>query len=235
MSDRATCKLCVQEKEISKSHIIPEWAYKTLYDDKHKFYELGSKPDGARKIKHKGEYENLFCADCETQLGKLDEYGRAIIFGRSDESHFGISTTGGNGTLVIENVDYVRMKLFQLSILFRAGVSQRVFFSKVHLGPHEEEIRKMLLNRDPGTPEDYGCVMVAFLRNSSKLLAEVIQKPESRKIDGYRIYSFLFAGCGWIFVVSSHSNTFKHKERFLQRDGKLVIPLVSSKLAGFPI
>ncbi len=157
-------------------------------------------------------------------MSKLDEYGRAIIFGRSDESHFGISTTGRKGTLVIENVDYVRMKLFQLSILFRAGVSQRAFFSKVRLGPHEEKIRKMLTDEIPGAPEAYGCVPVAFLRKSGKLLTEMIPKPQSKKIDGHRTYSFLFAGCGWIFVVSSHANTFKHKERFLQQDCKLVIP-----------
>lgn len=235
MSDSTTCKLCVQEKEISKSHIIPEWAYRTLYDDKHKFYELGSKPDGARKIKRKGEYENLFCTDCETQLSKLDEYARAIIFGRSDEPHFGISTTGVNGTLVIENVDYVRMKLFQLSILFRAGVSQRAFFSKVRLGTHEDRIRLMLLDENPGAPYEYGCIMVAFLNKSGKLLVEVMQEPILEKVDGHTVYKFLFAGCDWWFVVSRHSNNFKYKDCFLQRNGKLVIPLLPSRNAGFPI
>jgi hypothetical protein len=52
------------------------------------------------------------------------------------------------------------VKLFQLSILWRASVAKGDFFSKVKLKPrHEEEIRKMLLNGEPGKEDRYPCGM----------------------------------------------------------------------------
>jgi len=31
------CKICCQQKELRDSHIIPEFFYKPMYDDKHRF------------------------------------------------------------------------------------------------------------------------------------------------------------------------------------------------------
>lgn len=40
------CKLCKKEKELRKSHIIPEFFYKLLYDPFHRFNLISSKPEG---------------------------------------------------------------------------------------------------------------------------------------------------------------------------------------------
>jgi hypothetical protein len=48
----------------------------------------------------------------------------------------------------ISGLNYEQFKLFQLSVLWRAGVSSHQFFDKVKLGQHAEELRLLSL---PGT------------------------------------------------------------------------------------
>jgi hypothetical protein len=42
MQNENKCKLCLKEKELCHSHIIPEFFYKPLYTDKHKFLAIPS-------------------------------------------------------------------------------------------------------------------------------------------------------------------------------------------------
>ncbi len=60
--------------------------------------------------------------------------------------------------------DYATFKLFHLSVLFRASVSSLSTFQEVNLGAlHEERIRQMLLNEDPGKDWEYPILGFAVL------------------------------------------------------------------------
>lgn len=52
--------------------------------------------------------------------------------------------------LLLTNLPYRPLKLFRLSLLWRMSVSSLREFALVKLGPHEERIRQMLLQDDPG-------------------------------------------------------------------------------------
>jgi len=53
------CKLCNNEVPLRNSHIIPEFLYASLYDDKHRFYEISV--DTTKKIHiNKKALENNF-------------------------------------------------------------------------------------------------------------------------------------------------------------------------------
>jgi len=64
-------------------------------------------------------------------------------------------------------IDYKLFKLFQLSLLWRAGVSDRPIFKEVALGRHQEILRRMLLDDDPGESHKYGCIMLAAITMES--------------------------------------------------------------------
>lgn len=219
------CKLCQENRKLLKSHIIPEWAYKAMYDENHRIFQISSDTERGKTDKFKGEYEHLLCQECESSTAKWDDYARAVILSKPGEKTYGILTSATNGAIQVENVDYTLFKLFQLSILWRASASKRDFFEKVNLGLHENKIREMLLSEDPGKPDHYGCVMVAFMKNPRKLLHEMITRPESFHANGHRWYKFLFVGCGWMYVVSSHEKRFEHKKLFLHPNEPLIIPL----------
>lgn len=38
----SNCKLCLKEKELMFSHIIPEFFYEPMYDEKHRFMQIST-------------------------------------------------------------------------------------------------------------------------------------------------------------------------------------------------
>lgn len=88
----------------------------------------------------------------------------------------------------LNDYDYSQIKLFALSVLWRAHCSNHPAFSKVKLGPHEGVIRQMLLENDPGAPEQYS---VNIVRWKSQDFGQVFMDPFAEKYNGvnyYRIY-----------------------------------------------
>src|SRR5215208_423205 len=132
------CKLCKAKVELRYSHILPEFFYLSLYDELHRTMFVPS--DEKEKLAQKGVREYLLCQACETKLSKYEGYASKLIQKISDFSK------DASGLFVYsDRVDYRQLKLFQLSILWRASVSQEKMFGQVDLGPrHEERIRSML-------------------------------------------------------------------------------------------
>lgn len=73
----------------------------------------------------------------------------------------------------------------------------------VSLGNEQEErIRQMLLNGDPGQPNDYQIFGALILsRGTNKVLDGFIASPTLQEYDGLPIYQFIFGGCAWHYVV----------------------------------
>ena len=56
--------------------------------------------------------------------------------------------------------DYHLLKLFAISLLWRASTTKLVFFNGVNVGErHEQKLREHILNNDPGTLDDYTVVL----------------------------------------------------------------------------
>lgn len=212
------CKLCGQEKElIKKSHIIPDFMYQDLYDDKHKLI-LFSPHDyinGQAKQKRasSGDYEgNILCNDCDNKLlGGYEDYAAKAIFGgQLPEDERPILTPYRNQHGVefsgCRNLNYAKFKLFLLSILWRSSISSRKLFTQINLGPHEEVIRQMILNSNPGDVSDYPIFVMTFV-NDKKMPNDVILPPQKRRMsDGHTTYVFPIGGFIYCFYVNSQSH-----------------------------
>jgi hypothetical protein len=100
------------------------------------------------------------------------------------------------------SVDYKRLKLFQLSLLWRAGVAKGLFFKNVNLGVfHEAKLRKLLDAETPGSDADYTCVMTD-LRHNGKGCEDWIEAPK-RSREGHQVgYQFIVGGHMYLFTVS---------------------------------
>jgi len=138
------CKLCKKEAVLRYSHILPEFFYLPLYDKQHRTVSVQS--DQKEKLVQKGIREYLLCQECETRFSRYENYAATLIkkiptFLKDKSGLF----VGSNG------VDYEKFKLFQLSMLWRASVSQTKMFANVKLGNnHEERIRRILNDENPG-------------------------------------------------------------------------------------
>ena len=210
------CKLCLQDRKLVKSHIIPEFFYKPAYDER-RISVLSTSTKEKNRYVQKGVWERLLCEVCEQFLNQWEKYICKVFYGGA-----GIETSYCKDKITLLNIDYVKFKLFQLSALWRSSVATHRFFSRVNLGPHEERIRRMILNEDPGEYYEYGCVMIMLI-DESKPMDSLILQPDLVKYEGYRIYRFIFGSIIWLFFVSSHTQNFAHKELFLNKSGKIII------------
>ena len=59
------CALCLREAALCRSHIIPEFLYEPIYDDKHRLKLLSVIPEQPTTYKQKGIWEKLLCEACE--------------------------------------------------------------------------------------------------------------------------------------------------------------------------
>ncbi len=137
-----TCALCQQEVPLVRSHIVPEFLYKPHYDEKHRAL-LFDKRDVPHTMVQKGLRERLLCEGCEARLQVFEDYFARYWF---KERPLPAKVVASEVTL--RGIDYARFKLFLLSIVWRASVSDTA--PEMSLGPHEEPVRSMLINVDPG-------------------------------------------------------------------------------------
>ena len=150
----------INKKLIKTSHIIPEFLYQELYNEKHQMVKINAieKARGIEKVSNipKGEYEaNLLCKECDgNRIGPFESYvGKILSNAEMPEEQKleceKIAHGEGIEFLRINNIDYKLLKLFLLSILWRASISKRSTFNEVSLGSYEEKIRKNLFENDP--------------------------------------------------------------------------------------
>lgn len=191
------CRLCLKEAKLSRSHIIPEFCFSTMYDENHRFIEVANVREGITRKGQKGYTERLLCAECETYFNRFERHTRRLFV-----DPLPARKTGSNRERNFLNLSYTNTKLFFLSILWRSSVSTHETFKHVDLGPHEEPLRQMLLNGDAGTCQQFG-VMVLTLHFDKQHFRDLIVEPTYMRIDGRRCYRFVFMGFIVLIFVSN--------------------------------
>ena len=201
----ATCKLCNQDKVlINKSHIIPEFLYHNLYNDKHLLIrgnalDLVNKSRKVSKLPQ-GEYEGgLLCKECdnkiigqyETYLGSLFNNPYLAIPQRPIYHDF-VGDDGLEFTR-IENIDYKLLKLCLLSIIWRASISKRPIFEYVKLGKYEDKIREQIYSGTPSIDTEIPIVIFSWT-NDKETPTQIIAQPTKHKNNGKTFYSFVING-----------------------------------------
>lgn len=200
------------------SHIIPEFLYEPLYDDKHRVMLVPEKVEETVEVRQSGLKERLLCAECESHLSAHEEYTSRLING----GKLTVKVIEKNQDVTVyAGVDYTKLRLFQLALLWKAAVSELPFFSVVKLGRHEEPLRQMVHDDVAGKPFEYGAVMNTLLQKDG--LLDVIIPPSRYSFDGHVCYRFPVAGIVWNFIVSGHSRDFWYRDLFLNESGRLLI------------
>jgi hypothetical protein len=207
------CALCLVDNPLRNSHVIPEFLYETMYDDKHRFTEISTSPSEKNKYRQKGVYESMLCDKCEQTISVWEGYANQVFNGGID---LGVAQEGK--ILIVQGLDYKKLKLFQLSVLWRSSVAKSRLFRDVMLGPHEEIIRRRLLEGEPGPANIYGCIMCPVL-HEGKIVTDVIVEPHSAHLVGHRAYNFIFGGMAWVFVINKLGIKHAISQYFLQENG----------------
>lgn len=212
------CALCLKDKKLCRSHIIPEFMYSSLYDEKNHFHALSAVEGRNCWTAQQGVWEWLLCSDCETQFSKYETYVSSLMSGTS-----ALDVKKDGRLIALEGIDYTRFKLFQLSILWRAGISTMEFFSNIKLGPHGESLRLMLLSENPGEPQEYPVLLFPILHEDEPLTDLIVQPSAIRLESGHNGYRFTFGGILWAFIVSKHKMPDMLLECILNKSGRMIL------------
>jgi hypothetical protein len=199
-SQRA-CALCGQSKKLCRSHIIPDFLYGPVRNAERKMSTITGRGRHKRGIIQDGLVEDLLCEHCEHLLNTQYEQPFHIFwFGKGKQLPENIGADG----VTISYIDYARFKLFHLSVLFRCSLSRLPEFAQVQLGPHEQRMRDMLLQGNPGHRGEYPIQGYVLVRGGVPEW-RMIAAPLKYRFDGHKVYEMVYGGCIWHCVVSSHS------------------------------
>jgi hypothetical protein len=170
--------------------------------------------------------EQLLCDDCEQKFSGHEQFasvffqgtlkafadasqprqhhGNALTFGRFTitDSQAALTTSETPNAIQVGGVDYIKLKLFLLSLIWRMGVSNLEFFHEVELGPHQERLRQMLLQDNPGEPAHYACQMW-LITADGKVLKECQSHPRRFRFQGLTFYRLFTTGFRLEFCVSN--------------------------------
>lgn len=222
------CRLCKDNRPLRESHIFPEWLYKPLYDDNHRFFVISTDVKKRRGTRRKGIYERLLCHECEQRLSKWEGYARNVFY------ELPLKLDEDNQAVIFSGLQYAPLKLFQMSLIWRASITSRPEIHRIDLGPHTERIRMMLLEGHPGEVHEYGSILM-LPKLSQDLMQQIVYPPERlpTKIGGHSAYRAVLGGLFWLFIVSNHSARLPHKQVFLSKDGHLPVFKVGGPAVKF--
>jgi hypothetical protein len=181
-----SCKLCTNEAALIKAHVIPR-----------SFWEIDAAQPAPRMVANIegvfpkripiGVYDQtIVCEPCERSFSDYDSYAAQLFLHRFNEFEEVRDSNRRLTGYVLGNVDYRLLKLFAIAVLWRASVSSHSFFSRVRLGPFEENAREMLLQRDPGDATTFATLFSVWDDGTEPLWMD----PIAERWDGVRSYRF---------------------------------------------
>ena len=227
MSPVVKCRLCNREAVLQQSHIVPEFFYSPIYDQRHRLFQRV----GGRLAKlpplQKGLRERLLCRQCEQKLSPHEKYVREMLFGGARTA-----CTNYRDRIELAELSYLSVRLCFLSVLWRMGIASHQAWRGVRLGPHEDRLRSMIHAEDPGSPTEYGffCVIPLF---DGEHLPDFLLGPDQVRFEGGRFYRAILGGLVVMFFVSKTPMPAKCQEFAITLDGQWVIPKIDAAKVGF--
>ncbi len=223
-ANEAECRFCGKQRPLSKSHIIPEWAYRPIYDDDSRAIAISSEDGKSRKIQS-GLWEHMLCAPCDQILNK--KFDQPFHRFWHSPSRFP-SDLAQCLAIEIHGIDYEISKRFLLSVLWRAHISKHPTFSAVDLGPHAGPIKAILcaeLSEDAN--DNYPIYCFALKEPETGRLAKgLVLTPSKNRAGGRWNYGMAFLGCYWKVYVSRSEPELPRSCR-LKREGTLIAPVIN--------
>ena len=232
------CRLCRKEKKLIEAHIIPKFMYSGMKDKENSFfevtYDLDNNESKKRKIQKEDYDKNILCADCDNRIlgGIYEGYAKNSMYGNNLDPKVAPkcinyrNPNGGTEYSICENIDYVKLKLFLLSILWRASITDRPLFKEVNLGIiHEERIRKMIYENIMPSELEYPIILTSFMRTKHNLKNLIGQPIRIKMKNGMNGYVFLIDSLQFVFAVNSldHKTPDYFKLMTIKESGKLTI------------
>ena len=147
----------------------------------------------------------ILCGECDNgRLGGLDGYAQELLMHPLEAK---VPMESWSATRIYEHADfdYSRLKLFFVSLMWRAHLSHNQFFRSVDLGPWQSEARRMIWESDPGTAHQLGVILFRYfvLNPEYTEVTHALPSPVRLRHKGLNGYVFRFADYSALIKVDS--------------------------------
>jgi hypothetical protein len=220
------CQLCGKEKKLIDAHIIPRQLYKPLEQSENippadEVLRVYSTTTYSKK-RPIGTYDSkILCGDCDNEiLGVLDNYAQTLLLKPFTETNY-LSKDGKKLFYKLEDIDYPKFKLFFMSVLWRASITNQDFFHQVNLGSWESVLKDMILNADPGTENDFSVILSKYEGAS----ATIMPNPQRIRTEGINYYKFRMGSYSVLIKVDQRPFPGKLKPVVLRPNQPLLIQI----------
>ncbi len=217
------CRLCLRKQKLCESHIVPEFCYEyEQVGNARKAIEAILPSDGnvKRRTIQKGHREYLFCEKCEQILCSHER--EFASFWQNNPQLAG--PFEHEQRVVVKGIDYHHTKLFLLSVIWRASLSE-ILGSNISLGPYSEKLRKIILDDEHVPQNAYPVLGRLILDNDGRPFRGFVADPLCIRHGQVRRYSICFAGCEWNFFMSDHGvpKPFDDLQHAIAENGELYL------------
>lgn len=211
------CRGCNLERKPIKMHIIPESFFREIKADDSQLRMYTNAEGKHNKRSPIGVYdEKVLCADCEKKFQIYDAYADKLLIKSEPTEEIYIGKKAG---FLLKNIDLKLLKLFFMSILWRASISKQDFYAKINLGNKlEEKLKNLIWNEDLGDTHDFSFVLAKFDKGDVKTIFD----PHPERWDNLKYYRF-YLGDYILYIKADSQKTPSDWEKFIPTDNTLVV------------
>lgn len=189
-----SCKLCGKSRPLVDAHIIPESFFRDARVGEEALHLIANDPAKFPKRAPKGVYDReLVCDPCERIFGPWDGYAAELLINRRDIAFGPLVTAEGRigPAQSADPYDYVLLRLFVLSLLWRAAASSHPFFARIQLPRRIDRLADLVRAKDVGRQSEFRTVVTRWRRDPDWPEAGLIADPfELRASTGQRMARF---------------------------------------------
>lgn len=202
MNPSSACRFCGKATPLVKAHIIPKGLYWGLDQtivtddivnkgkiikrrgDRHKTPVVVSTVQGEfQRRTRNGLWGRFICETCETRFNAWDSHAIEVL--RNSKPQILVQAWK------YENFEYAKLKLFFISLLWRAAVTDEPFFENVALEARDLSRIKLLIKKSrPGSWTEYS----VLLWRSDEIIAKAMLPPERVEYEGLSFILMYFPG-----------------------------------------
>jgi hypothetical protein len=200
--------MCGQYVEkLVKSHVIPESFFRAIKKESDHLLVVSSDKKEYTKKSRIGIYDQeILCLDCEEKFKDLDDYGQKIFLQSQDYLRSIVEEGGSDpvGWVLEKDVDFLKLKRFFLSVLYRADISGDKFYQHVSLGPYQTILKNIIDSDtgDSGSKLTFAIFIRRFDIEKNKFAKELLLDPRPTRIEGVRFYQIYF-GSGYVVYIKA--------------------------------
>lgn len=218
------CRLCRTVSELRHSHVIPRFMYRRMSGLSGETPQRFSSQRATDRPGHLKEY--MLCEACEREFSDYERLASQFV-ARLCKMPDAISMEPIRQT----TLDYTRLKLFFLSVLWRCAVCTDSIVHRVELGPHLCALTTLLLRRDPGAENEIP-ILLRLLAQSTEVKHAVLTVPERTRLNGRSGYQMYGIGLEISWVLDKRGASREDVPYILKSDGTWRIKMVSAADCG---